>query len=67
MLWNLECSVEGKEKYVRISMKEIWRDLDVPPKNKELWSYVVKFAFIRPKSSSVSNKGSFICTIPQTG
>ena len=27
VLWNL-C-----EKYVRISMKEIWRNLDDPPKN----------------------------------
>ena len=28
-----------KEKYERISMKEIWRNMDGPPKNK-LWSYV---------------------------
>ena len=28
---------------MRISMKEICRNLDGPPKNKELWSYVVKF------------------------
>ena len=28
---------------MHISMKEIWRNLDGPPKNKELWSYVVKF------------------------
>ena len=41
-------------KYVRISMKEIWRNLDGSPKNKELWSYVVKFEFSRPKSSSSS-------------
>ena len=34
---------------MRISMKEIWRNLDGPPKNKELWSYVVKFDFSRPK------------------
>ena len=26
-------------------MKEIWRNLDGPPKNKELWSYVVSFEF----------------------
>ena len=32
-------------------MKEIWRNLDGPPKNKELWSYVVNFEFSRPKSS----------------
>ena len=30
-------------------MKEIWRNLDGPPKNKELWSYVVSFEFSRSK------------------
>ena len=34
-----------------ISMKEIWCNLDGPLKNNELWSYVVKFEFSRPKSS----------------
>ena len=33
-------------------MKEIWRNLDGPPKNKELWTNVVNFEFNRPKSSS---------------
>ena len=28
--------IKPKEKYVRISVKEIWRNLEVPPKNKEL-------------------------------
>ena len=37
---------------MHISMKEIWRNLDGQPKNKELWSYVVKFEFSRPKSGS---------------
>ena len=37
---------------MRILMKEIWRNLDGSPKNKELGSYVVKFEFSRPKSSS---------------
>ena len=37
---------------MRISMKDFWRNLDDPPKNKELWSYVVKFEFSRLKSSS---------------
>ena len=31
-------------------MKKIGRNLDGPLKNKELWSYVVKFEFSRPKS-----------------
>ena len=34
---------------MHISMMEIWRNLDGPPKNKELWSYVVKFEFSMPK------------------
>ena len=38
---------------MRVSMKEIWHNLDHPLKNKELWSYVVKFEFSRPKSSSI--------------
>ena len=46
--------IKPKEKYVHISMKEIWCNLDDPPKNEELWSYVVKFEFSRPKSSSES-------------
>ena len=29
-----------------ITMKEIWRNLDGLPKNKELWSYIVKFEFM---------------------
>ena len=41
--------IKPKEKYVRISMKEIWRNLDGPSKNKELWSYVVSFKCSRPK------------------
>ena len=45
------------------SMKEIWRHLDGRPKNKELWSYVVKFEFSRPKSSShiISEKQILLC------
>ena len=31
------------------SMKEIWRNLDGPPKNKDLWSYVVKFELVGRK------------------
>ena len=32
-------------------MNEIWRNLDGPPEEKKLWTYVVKFEFSRPKSS----------------
>ena len=28
--------IKPKEKYVRISIKDIWRNVDGPPKNKEL-------------------------------
>ena len=41
------------EKYVRISMKEIWSYLDGSSKNKELWSYVVSFEFSRPKVAQI--------------
>ena len=41
-------------------MKEIWCNLDGLPKNKELWSYVVKFEFISPKSSSVSGNHDYV-------
>ena len=34
-------------------MKEIRRSLDGPPKNKELWSYVVSFEFSRPKVAQI--------------
>ena len=56
--------IKPKEKYVRISMKEIWRNLDGPPKNKELWIYVVKFEFSRPKSRSIYHKSTTLLTSP---
>ena len=43
MEFEISDKIKPKEKYVRISMKEIWRNLDGPPKSKELWSYVVSF------------------------
>ena len=49
MEFGMSRRIKPKEKYVRISMKEIWRNLDGPAKNKELWSYVVKFELSRPK------------------
>ena len=52
MEFGMSRRINPKKKYVRISMKEIRRNLDVSPKNIELWSYVVKFEFSRPKSSS---------------
>ena len=52
MEFGMSRRIKPKEKYVRISMKGIWRNLDGPPKTQEFWSYVVKFKFSRPKSSS---------------
>ena len=52
MEFGMSRRIKPKEKYVRISMKEVWCNLDSPSKNKELWSYVVSFEFSRPKSSS---------------
>ena len=51
MEFGMSCRIKPKEKYVRITTKEMRRNLDGPPKNKEF--YVVKFEFNRPKSSSV--------------
>ena len=45
---------------MRISMKEIWCNMDGLPKNKQLLSYIVKFEFSRPKSSSVILNSAFI-------
>ena len=36
MEFGMSRRTKTKEKYVRISMKEIWRNLDCPPKNKEV-------------------------------
>ena len=49
MEFEMSRRIKPKERYVRISMKEIWHHLDGPSKNKELWSYVVSFEFSRPK------------------
>ena len=45
MEFGMSRRIKPKDKFVCISMKEIWRNLDGPPKNKELWSYVVCFEF----------------------
>ena len=36
MEFGMSRRIKPKEKYVRISMKESWRNLDGQPKNKEL-------------------------------
>ena len=55
MEFGMSHRINPKEKYVRISMKEIWCNLDGPPKNKELWSCVVKFEFSRLKVVLLQN------------
>ena len=53
VLWNLECPVGLSQREICVHFNEgnlvqfAWST-----KNKELWSYVVKFEFSRPKSSS---------------
>ena len=43
MLWNLECPVGLSERKICAHLNE--GNLDSLPKNKDLWSYVVKFEF----------------------
>ena len=49
---------------MRISMNEIWRNLGGPPKNKEFWSYVVKFEFSRPKVAQIGPSLSCLPRLP---
>ena len=41
MEFGMSPRIEPKKKYVRISMKEVWCNLDSPSKNKEYWLMVV--------------------------
>ena len=59
MEFGMSCRIKPKEKYVRISIKEVWRNLDGPSKNKELWSYVVSFEFSRPKVDQIGSIRTF--------
>ena len=43
MAFGMSHRIKPKEKYVRISIKESWHNLDGLLKNKELWSYVHLF------------------------
>ena len=55
MEFGMSRRIKPKNKYVCITMKEIWRNWDGPPKIKELWSYVVSFVFSRPKVAQMVN------------
>ena len=61
VLWNLEFGmsrrIKPKEKYVRISMKEIWRYLDGPSKNKEFVELGLcsDFELSRPKVAQIGH------------
>ena len=54
VLWNLECPVGFSQKIntCTFQWRKFWSNLDGPPKNKELWSYVLSFEFSRPNSNS---------------
>ena len=53
MLWNLECPVGLSQIEICAHFNEgNLAQFGRMPKNKALWSYVVKFEFSRPKSSS---------------
>ena len=53
VLWNLECSVGLSEREICAHFNEGNLALfGRSAENKELWSYVVKFEFSRPNSSS---------------
>ena len=58
MEFGMSRRIKPKEKYVRISMKDIWRNLDGPPKNKELWSYVVSFELLGRKVAQYRKEGN---------
>ena len=40
MEFGMSSRIKPKEKYVRNSMKEIWGNLDGPPKQR-MWTYMV--------------------------
>ena len=62
MLWILECPVglSQKRNMRAFQLMEIWRNLDGPPKNKELWSYVVKFEFSRLKVDQIAHQQQIV-------
>ena len=62
MEFGMSRRIKPKEKYVRISLKEMCRNLDGPPKSKELWSYVVKFEFSRPELACITISNPFLLT-----
>ena len=53
MEFGMSRRITPKEKYVRISMKEVWRNLDGLPKNKELVKLHSDFEFSRQKVAQI--------------
>ena len=47
--------IKPKEKYVRISVKEVWRYLDGPSKNKECVELRSDFELSRPKVAQIGH------------
>ena len=46
--------IKPKEKYVRISMKDVWRNLDDPSKNTEFVELRSDFELSRPNVAQIA-------------
>ena len=53
MEFEMSRRIKPKEKYVRISIKEVWRNLDSPSKNKEFVELHSEFELSRPKVAQI--------------
>ena len=53
MEFGMSCRIKPKEKYVCISMKEVWHNLDGPLKNKAFVELYSDFEFSRPKEAQM--------------
>ena len=49
MEFGMSRRIKPKEKYMHISMKEVWRNLDGPSKNKKFVELRSDFELNRPK------------------
>ena len=53
MEFGMSCRIKPKQKYVCISVKEVWRNLDCPSKNKEFVEVRSDFELSRPKVAQI--------------
>ena len=49
MEFGMSRRIKPKRNMCAFQMKEIWPNLDGPPKIKQMWSYVMEIEFSRPK------------------